>query len=179
MRHAIPVSLPFPFPPERVKLRYLRLVPYRITGCSHLILRYASSSQHTPADRQDDTIPSLGIKSKSTAASDGKTNRENNENDDSTLSSASLLLLTDMSGGSSERQSSASRLAGMTISSAQSGTWRSTLDKHRRQLEAGAERQLTMLGKRINELTGYKEVERLKDVVHKRGRLVPPLPRRH
>ena len=47
--------------------------------------------------------------------------------------------------------------------------WRSTLAVRRGQLTEEAERQMTILGLKINEVTGYKEVERLKDRVHERG----------
>ncbi len=49
--------------------------------------------------------------------------------------------------------------------------WQAVLLERRRKLSQEAERQMTVLGSKINEITGYKEVERLKTVVHQRGRL--------
>jgi sensitive to high expression protein 9 len=47
--------------------------------------------------------------------------------------------------------------------------WRKELlDRRRRLLEKAGE-QLTVLGLKLNEVTGYKEVERLKDLVGEKG----------
>jgi sensitive to high expression protein 9 len=47
--------------------------------------------------------------------------------------------------------------------------WRKELlDRRRRLLEQAGE-QLTVLGLKLNEVTGYKEVERLKDLVGEKG----------
>jgi sensitive to high expression protein 9 len=49
--------------------------------------------------------------------------------------------------------------------------WRSQLATQSRQLAESAEKQFSLLGLRINEVTGYKEVERLKLLVAERGAL--------
>ncbi len=48
---------------------------------------------------------------------------------------------------------------------------RLALTEHSRQLGAEADRRFTVLGMKINEVTGYREVEQLKLEVAKRGRL--------
>ena len=49
--------------------------------------------------------------------------------------------------------------------------WRSSLTRRRRYIAEEAEKQITSLGFRINKVTGYNEVERLKERVVKRGEL--------
>ena len=48
--------------------------------------------------------------------------------------------------------------------------WRKTLENHFRRLTRESEKKLTEVGLRVNQVTGYDEVERLKDVVARSGR---------
>ena len=171
-RHAFSIALPLPFSHHRVRLRYLCLVPYRFIGCSALTLRYASDLQHTSPHGHDNAVPFFGVKSTSHGANVVSISRKDNDKLDSTPSSSSPPQRPATSGVAPNCESPASQSADVIISRGQTGQWRSVIDKHRRQIGKRAERQLAMLGMKMNELTGYKEVERLKDVVHKRGMLV-------
>ena len=57
--------------------------------------------------------------------------------------------------------------------------WRKELLSRRKKLAEQAGQQLTGLGLKLNEVTGYKEVERLKELVEEKGEspLVPPISR--
>lgn len=67
---------------------------------------------------------------------------------------------------------SSSSDSGSTLSSkdyARRNEWRAALRIQRQRLADEADRQMTVLGVKMNEMTGYKAVEQLKDLVHNRG----------
>lgn len=48
--------------------------------------------------------------------------------------------------------------------------WKCALDKKSRELAQQADKNLSLLGLRVNEVTGYREVELLKEAVRSRGK---------